>query len=326
MSENESDNEYTVEFTEDGFVSVAWGRNPAPPINEVALRVSHSFLMSSDRIKPRSGIGRVIGWSHNFTICIYKVFIFNGIVIEVLSSLRGTSSSSPNATHPIARIACTLRQDLNVHHKVKAHYTEGSSINQVRLHNYTLHLSSSSSASSSSPPLYTCPSISSSSSSSPATSAFSASARSICLASSASSVAVTTLGCIKTRMCGLGLHMSKWSTWVRRSSRQTETRLGYISPFFSSHRFDTNHNDPDKPVALHIPPGMEEQSRPLVEIFQLLIILVVQEFRHMAQDGVDSLCFGKPLCALLHILGGHSSLAQKYLIFKPLISGKNFKD
>nr|CAD7447325.1 unnamed protein product [Timema bartmani] len=75
-----------------------------------------------------------------------------------------------------------------------------------------------------------------------------------------------------------------------------------------------------------IPPGMEEQSRPLVEIFQLLIILVVQEFRHMAQDGVDSLCFGKPLCAFLHILGGHSSLAQKYLIFKPLTSGKNFKD
>nr|CAD7458584.1 unnamed protein product [Timema tahoe] len=40
MSENESDNEYTVEFTEDGFVSVAWGRNPAPPINDVEGCVS----------------------------------------------------------------------------------------------------------------------------------------------------------------------------------------------------------------------------------------------------------------------------------------------
>nr|CAD7575164.1 unnamed protein product [Timema californicum] len=51
-------------------------------------------------------------------------------------------------------------------------------------------------------------------------------------------------------------------------------------------------------------------SRPLVEIFQLLVILVVQEFRHVAQDRVDGLCLGEPLGALLHVLSGHPSLAQ----------------
>nr|CAD7201676.1 unnamed protein product [Timema douglasi] len=55
---------------------------------------------------------------------------------------------------------------------------------------------------------------------------------------------------------------------------------------------------------------LELPSRPLVEIFQLLVILVVQEFRHVAQDRVDGLCLGEPLGALLHVLGGHPSLAQ----------------
>nr|CAD7443786.1 unnamed protein product [Timema bartmani] len=46
MSENESDNEYTVEFTEDGFVSVAWGRNPAPPINSYVGKTTGSTRLT----------------------------------------------------------------------------------------------------------------------------------------------------------------------------------------------------------------------------------------------------------------------------------------
>nr|CAD7433852.1 unnamed protein product [Timema monikensis] len=206
-----------------------------------------------------------------------------------------------------------------------------------------VHLSSSSSASSSSPPLYTCPSISSSSSSSPAISAFSASARSICLASSASSVAVTTLGCINRLSYLVEINYATHSVLAplgactQRTQRTLNVSL--IPPGMEVQRSDDpqevnkqqccEHAQQHWSKALIMIRNLQNSlfeeiisrgflfvfllkfpSRPLVEIFQLLVILVVQEFRHMAQDGVDSLCFGKPLCALLHILSGHSSLAQ----------------
>nr|CAD7408609.1 unnamed protein product [Timema cristinae] len=206
-----------------------------------------------------------------------------------------------------------------------------------------VHLSSSSSASSSSPPLYTCPSISSSSSSSPAISAFSASARSICLASSASSVAVTTLGCINRLSYLVEINYATHSVLAPLGARTQRTlNVSLIPPGMEVQRSDDpqevnkqqccEHAQQHWSKALIMIRNLQNSlfeeiisrgflfvfllkfpSRPLVEIFQLLVILVVQEFRHMAQDGVDSLCFGKPLCALLHILSGHSSLAQRAL-------------